>query len=44
MGADNLFLKSVSKMFDDAVEILGVEPGWQNKLNLVTVHIQLDLG
>ena len=27
MGADNLFLKSVSKMFDDAVEILGVEPG-----------------
>ena len=27
MGADNLFLKSVSKMFDDAVEILGVKPG-----------------
>ena len=27
MGADNLFLKSVSKMFDDAIEILGVEPG-----------------
>lgn len=27
MGADNLFLKSVSKMFDDAVEILGVEQG-----------------
>ncbi|MFL2487959.1 MAG: Glu/Leu/Phe/Val family dehydrogenase [Gammaproteobacteria bacterium] len=27
MGADNLFLKSVTKMFDDAVDILGVEPG-----------------
>ena len=27
MGADNLFLKSVTKMFDDAVDILGVEQG-----------------
>ena len=27
MGKDNLFLKSVTKMFDDAVEILDVEPG-----------------
>ena len=27
MGADNLFLKSVTKMFDDAVDILGVEAG-----------------
>ena len=27
MGKDNLFLKSVTKMFDDAIEILDVEPG-----------------
>ena len=26
MGKDNLFLKSVTKMFDDAIEILDVEP------------------
>ena len=33
MGSDNnVFLKSISKMFDDAVKILGVKRGLANQI------------
>ena len=32
MGANNLFLKSITKMFDNAVDILGIESGLQKQI------------
>ena len=32
MGANNLFLKSITKMFDNAVDILGIESGLSQQI------------
>ena len=32
MGSNNVFIKSVSKMFDNAIKALGVEKGLANQI------------
>ena len=32
MGSNNVFIKSVSKMFDNAIQTLGVEKGLANQI------------
>ena len=32
MGSNNIFIKSVTKMFDNAVQTLGVEKGLSNQI------------
>ena len=47
MGANNLFLKSITKMFDNAVDILGIEPGLAKQIrscnNTYTVRFGVKL-
>ena len=47
MGANNLFLKSITKMFDNAVDILGIESGLSQQIrscnNTYTVRFGVKL-
>ena len=36
MGSNNVFIKSVSKMFDNAIQTLGVEKGLANQIKSVS--------